>query len=364
MRIRRIVAACLVAGLGWPVAAATPASAAVIVVSPGESIQAAVDAADPGDVVLVEAGVYREQVNIYEDNITLRGNNAILKPPRELQSNNCADGPGEPSREGICIFRLGEQGPEEINNVRVSGFSVLNFPGTGIIALFGNRITLENNITIDNGEYGIASFVSRRVTYRNNRAEGSHEAGLYLGDTTGGGNLIVGNRATRNGLTGFFVRDAFGGTVMGNTAVDNCSGFFFLDTGSGGPGNNRDWRVEENVASDNNNVCHAAGEEAPPMSGAGIVLYGTTMVFVEDNTVQDNASEAPSIASGGIVLRDADMFGGGQAHENYVRFNTARRNLPYDIDAAGGAGINIVKHNVCQRGNPPEACPQPPQTAG
>lgn len=359
MRLHRLLAACLVAGIGLPVAVATPASAATIVVSPGESIQAAVDAADPGDVVLVEPGVYREQVNIYEDNITLRGNNAILKPPRELQPNNCADGPGEASRDGICIFKLGEQGPERIDNVRVSGFSVLNFPGTGIIALFGNRITLENNITIGNAEYGIAAFVSQRVTFRNNRAEESHEAGFYLGDTTGPGNLIVANRATRNGLSGFFVRDAFGGTVMGNTAVDNCSGFFFLDTGSGGPKNTRDWRVDENIASHNNDVCHAGDEHEPPMSGAGIVLYGTTFVFVEDNTVQDHASDAPSIASGGIVLRDADMFGGNQSHENYVRFNTARRNLPFDIDAVSGSGINIVRHNVCQRGNPPEACSPP-----
>ena len=33
-------------------------------VSPGESIQAAIDAASPGDTILVESGIYRENVNV------------------------------------------------------------------------------------------------------------------------------------------------------------------------------------------------------------------------------------------------------------------------------------------------------------
>jgi pectin methylesterase-like acyl-CoA thioesterase len=37
------------------------------------SIQAAVDAASPGDIVKVQSGTYEGDVNIVEDNITLRG---------------------------------------------------------------------------------------------------------------------------------------------------------------------------------------------------------------------------------------------------------------------------------------------------
>lgn len=64
------------------VAAAGPVSAATDVVSPGESIQAAVDAADPGDVVVVEAGTYEETVRIEKD-LTLRGEGkpTIKAPP-------------------------------------------------------------------------------------------------------------------------------------------------------------------------------------------------------------------------------------------------------------------------------------------
>ena len=42
------------------------ASAATHYVDPGESIQAAVDAADPGDTIIVRDGIYTENINVYK----------------------------------------------------------------------------------------------------------------------------------------------------------------------------------------------------------------------------------------------------------------------------------------------------------
>ena len=50
------------------------AQAAIIPVKPGESIQAAIDKAQPGDVVEVQRGRYEENLRI-EKTITLRGIN-------------------------------------------------------------------------------------------------------------------------------------------------------------------------------------------------------------------------------------------------------------------------------------------------
>ena len=59
------------------------ATADTHVVHPGESIQAAVDAASPGDTILVTPGTYRESVRIVTDGLTLRAHGPVtLKPPK------------------------------------------------------------------------------------------------------------------------------------------------------------------------------------------------------------------------------------------------------------------------------------------
>ena len=50
------------------------------VVGPGESIQKAVNAADPGDTIVVR-GVHREDVVIRKDGIKLRGDDAVIEAP-------------------------------------------------------------------------------------------------------------------------------------------------------------------------------------------------------------------------------------------------------------------------------------------
>lgn len=104
----RRLASCLVGVLGLIVASvplAAPSSAVVIQVSPGQSIQAALDAAQPGDTVMVAAGVYHESVVIRQDHITLQGAGAtesgtVLEPPSTPTDSDCAKGSASP--ESAC----------------------------------------------------------------------------------------------------------------------------------------------------------------------------------------------------------------------------------------------------------------------
>ena len=63
----------LAAGIG-------SAGAQSSVVGPGESIQKAIDAANPGDTIVVR-GVHREDVVIRKDGIKLRGEEAVIEAP-------------------------------------------------------------------------------------------------------------------------------------------------------------------------------------------------------------------------------------------------------------------------------------------
>src|SRR5690606_6127550 len=52
-----------------------------------DTIQAAVDAAEPGDLILIEPGVYEEAVDVETENLTIRGldrNEVILDGGHEL----------------------------------------------------------------------------------------------------------------------------------------------------------------------------------------------------------------------------------------------------------------------------------------
>jgi pectin methylesterase-like acyl-CoA thioesterase len=61
-------AAALVACAGFEIVSA---EAAIVVVS--KTIQAAVDEANPGDIILVPPGTYRETVRVLKDSITILG---------------------------------------------------------------------------------------------------------------------------------------------------------------------------------------------------------------------------------------------------------------------------------------------------
>jgi pectin methylesterase-like acyl-CoA thioesterase len=107
--MRKLVIAACAAGLGIALSSGPAASAWVsrtIVVWPGQSIQAAVDRADPGDTVLVRPGVYHQSVEIRKDGITLRGSGdfrggTIILPPRNFPHTTCNGGFGP---TGICIL--------------------------------------------------------------------------------------------------------------------------------------------------------------------------------------------------------------------------------------------------------------------
>jgi len=92
-RISVIITACLLALFLVMIvaggASAKPNGAEGHIVRPGESIQAAVDAAEPGDTIVVLGGVHHETVVIEKDGISLRGVKAVLEPPTEPTEGTC-----------------------------------------------------------------------------------------------------------------------------------------------------------------------------------------------------------------------------------------------------------------------------------
>ncbi len=127
------------------------------------TIQEAVDAAQPGDLILVSAGVYHEAVNVQVENLTIRGldrNEVILDGEFELDN-------------GIRVLGAGGVA---IENMTAINYTANGFFWTGVDGYRGSYLT-----TTRIGLYGIYAFDSINGQLDHSYASGSGDAGFYIG---------------------------------------------------------------------------------------------------------------------------------------------------------------------------------------
>src|SRR5215218_2015191 len=132
--LRRTMMACVLALILAAPAGASSAEAKSSLVGPGESIQKAVYAADPGDTIVVR-GVHREDVVIRKNGIKLRGvGNAVIEAPTRAKADSpCSKAFGP---EPICVLgdvniKNGELTGPRVSDVSVSGFTIRGFKMAG-----------------------------------------------------------------------------------------------------------------------------------------------------------------------------------------------------------------------------------------
>jgi nitrous oxidase accessory protein NosD len=301
------------------------------VVHPGESIQKAIKAADPGDTIVVLGGVHHETAVIKKDGISLRGVDAVLKPPTKPTSPCGAS--------GFCV---------KADNVSISGFTVRNFPETGIIAIGARNAKFMTNRAVKNGEYGIAAFSSTGTQMIANLTSGSDDAGLYVGDSPHADATVVANE-TYDNVLGILVRNALHGKIAGNQVHNNCMGMFFL---ADEPGPAGAFGVSGNEVVNNTRACPAF-EDAPPLSGVGIALLGAKDMEIKGNHIIHNVPSGPTGFSGGVVVTKG--FKGTPPTNNTLTGNTILRNKPDIFWDKSGSG-NRFKPNDCKTSKPGGLC--------
>jgi nitrous oxidase accessory protein NosD len=301
------------------------------VVRPGESIQKAVRAAHPGDTIVVLGGVYHGTVAIKKDGISLRGVDAVLKPPAKPTSSCGAS--------GFCVLA---------DNVSISGFTVRDFPDFGIVGFGVHNAKFMTNRAINNGEYGLATFSSTGTQMIANLTRGSDDAGLYVGDIPHADATVVANETYDNFL-GILVRNALHGRIAGNQVHNNCVGMMFL---ADEPGPAGAFDVRGNKVVNNTRACPAF-EGAPPLSGIGIALLGARGMEIEGNNIVHNVPSGPTGLSGGVVATKG--FKGTPPTNNTVTHNTILRNKPDIFWDKSGSG-NRFKPNDCKTSKPGRLC--------
>jgi len=345
----------------------TRADSHEIFVHPGESIQAAVDRARPGDTVKVLAGTYNQQVNITTDDITLKGEGAddtVIMPPSSggaksgtAVAGNCDAAEGQ---TGICVAipPISEGGTVNgvVEGVTVKSLSVTGFAGAGLFLFGTDGAKVEDVQAQSDGFYGIFFDSSTNGVVRHNTTSGNNEAGIYYGDSPDADAWITDNTSRNNLGSGIFFRDSKEGHIGGNKVQGNCEGIFVLNTGYGqGLANTSDVTVSDNDADKNNAGC-VGREGRPSLSGMGILVAGASNTTVVDNSVEgNNAGTNATLGTAGVILFSTTFLGGTDESNNSVSDNHLDDNST-DLFWDGKGSGNHFSDNECDTSTPSGLC--------
>jgi plastocyanin len=278
-----------------------------------KTIQAAVDVAKPGDLVLVSPGVYKEAVTVTTDRIVIRGldrNKTIVDGQFKRQN-------------GFKV--LGASGVA-IENITARNFTGNGFFWTGTKGYRGSYLTAYRN-----GDYGVYAFDSVDGRFDHSYASGSPDSGFYVGQcnpcnavltdlvseynelgysgTNAGGNLYIVDSVWRNNRAG----------IVPNT----------LDSETMPP--QRDLVIAANLVANNGDpkAVRSKTAEFDAVFGVGIAIVGGVNDLVTKNTVVGNTVGGIAIAPNPAIQKNF-----WPAKDNKIVDNVVRRSGRADLAIA------------------------------
>jgi len=364
-RITTLAAAALLLSLLVPVSAVSAAT--TVHVHPGQSIQAAINAAPSGALISVDRGTYRGNLEITRS-VRLIGNDAVIVPARVLTNNLCTTPGFFDGVTGICVHGALNADATAIatpvSNVSIEGFTVRNFSGPGIVAVGVAGFRAVRLVTARNGEMGmfINSVSSLSLLY--NRSFDNHGDGFFLENLPEGAPrsaAIIGNISYDNLGSGIMFVNSLGGRITLNAAYGNCAGIVvaaFAGQYGSASGN---VSIQLNQVTANSRWCPADGSGTPAYGGVGIALLGAQNTVVALNDVRDNVAQTGSaFPGGGIAIGTLEATPLSPASPlptgNSVRLNQLSGNAPNDIFSDSTGAGNTVSANSCTTWNLPGAC--------
>ena len=251
------------------------------VVHPGESIQAAVDAARPGGVIAIEPGTYAEAVHVTVPGLRLVGRG-------DRRGGVVVENPGG-EENGITVA-AGSDGFALVN-VTVRGFEENGVLLTGVHGFLLSQVTAQ-----DNGEYGLFPVHSRDGVIERCRASGHNDTGIYVGQDT---NVAVLASVTFANVNGIEFENSQHVQAVGNDTYDNVVGILVVLLPGLDAKTSSDVLVAGNRVHDNNHPNFAPPGDLASFvpTGSGILVVGADHVTVAENLITRNHFVGIGVAS-------------------------------------------------------------------
>ncbi|MDP9300068.1 MAG: right-handed parallel beta-helix repeat-containing protein, partial [Actinomycetota bacterium] len=293
-----------------------------------DTIQAAVDHAEPGGMVLIAPGVYTESVTVTTPYLTIRG----LDRDRTIIDGGLerANGVRVFAADGVAIENLTSR-----HNLH-DGFS-----WNGVHGYWGRYLT-----AYDNGGSGIAAYGSDDGQLDHSFASGSPRSGFSVEGCSPCRAVITDVVGTDN-AAGFSGTNAEGVAIVNSEWTNNMSGIVPNTQDAEADAPQRDLLIAGNYIHDNDNLAAPALALTYPSFGMGIVVAGGLDNLITGNLIEDQRTYGIVV----VPILDRNLW---PTAGNEVRDNVVRRSGLADLAlAAPSSGGDCFAGNDPSTSEPP-----------
>ena len=326
--------------IGLPSSGTAPAGRTLRVPQDVPTPQAAVDASQPGDVVLLDRGTYDGGVHVAEGKggITIRGvdRNAVVFDGRDAFVDAI-----EVEADGVTL-----------ENMSAHGFVANGFYWDGVDGFAGRFLSVWNV-----GTYGIYALQSRHGLIEDSLVSGAGDAAFYVGECQPC-DTVLRRLVARYSAIGYSGTNAGGGLELRDSTWEKNGTAIMPNSydGQEAPPPQRGLLISGNVVRDSGTVPVPANSPLAGFIGIGVAIAGGWEDVVEDNEVSGSATygialyptlqrSGPAWAPNGNTIRDNTISGSGKADlaasqgldpGNCFGGNTFGTSLPVQIETVLG----------------------------